>query len=727
MTPLDGVRPPSPALTGRPGPLSRAAATAAAVAGVASVLVAFTPRPTSLVALALLVCFLTLPVAVPFARSRGWLMVAVFGSGALWGVALLGSGSGRPVAIGAFFVWWLVAALATFASVDHELLAERAPLGVLSAPVEARERAERVLNGTGILGVVALLAVLIMLLPALHLPLAGGGGASGGGAEGGGAGGSDGGTGSGRSEGGSGSGGSDGSGSQRDPFAPGDRRVTVEDYQYGDGYDPHPAPLAERARVGGVDPVVMRVRTEEALPLRGLAFDRWSGSGWTSSVALDRPGTQGTGTAPGEPDLVPSPGLDLATALRVHPERALTQEVIVDIEGSEVVFHSGELYSVSGPWRVSTRADGAAMFWPSLGAARYTVTSVRYPLDGGALPSLDATDARRHPVPAPAGVDYLQLPDLDRGVAELAAELRRDDRAAQIESVRRWLELNTVVDPWASGADQPRDPVADFLLDSKRASRDLATTSAIVLLRAQGVPARLGTGYERGVYDQATDTWTIRASDARAWVEVWFGREGGWQVFDVAAGIPLAPAPVPPTPREPFELPGWVVPVVLVAAVATGAGVWLRRRLVRRRELAARPWARVVLDTLDHEGAKRGRHRRPAQSVEAFAAQLSEVELPEPALMEVGAALSRELYSPLPPSPELRAHADAVLARAVAAGEARDAELKRQARAERRARRRRRLSRAALGDEHGPAGAPPAEHRGAGPRNGPLGPPPPSL
>jgi len=58
-------------------------------------------------------------------------------------------------------------------------------------------------------------------------------------------------------------------------------------------------------------------------------------------------------------------------------------------------------------------------------------------------------------------------------------------------------------------------------------------------LRSQGVPTRLATGYVSGERDRVSGVWKVKASDAHAWVEVWFP-ETGWQPFDPTARVPLA-------------------------------------------------------------------------------------------------------------------------------------------------------------------------------------------
>ena len=59
------------------------------------------------------------------------------------------------------------------------------------------------------------------------------------------------------------------------------------------------------------------------------------------------------------------------------------------------------------------------------------------------------------------------------------------------------------------------------------------------MLRTQGVPARLVTGYVSGTRDEIAGVFEVKASDAHAWVEVWFP-ETGWQAFDPTASVPLS-------------------------------------------------------------------------------------------------------------------------------------------------------------------------------------------
>jgi protein-glutamine gamma-glutamyltransferase len=60
-----------------------------------------------------------------------------------------------------------------------------------------------------------------------------------------------------------------------------------------------------------------------------------------------------------------------------------------------------------------------------------------------------------------------------------------------------------------------------------------------LLLRMDGIPARVATGFSPGSFNHATDEYEVRDLDAHSWVEVWFTGIG-WVPFDPTPS--LAPA-----------------------------------------------------------------------------------------------------------------------------------------------------------------------------------------
>lgn len=60
-----------------------------------------------------------------------------------------------------------------------------------------------------------------------------------------------------------------------------------------------------------------------------------------------------------------------------------------------------------------------------------------------------------------------------------------------------------------------------------------------MLLRTQGIPARLATGFAQGEWNEVGGYYTVRQRDAHAWVEVYFS-DAGWVTFDPTPNIPVA-------------------------------------------------------------------------------------------------------------------------------------------------------------------------------------------
>jgi len=137
-------------------------------------------------------------------------------------------------------------------------------------------------------------------------------------------------------------------------------------------------------------------------------------------------------------------------------------------------------------------------------------------------------------------------------------------------------------------------------------------TALTVMLRAIDVPARLGVGFAPGQESWLGGEFTVRASDAHAWAEVWFPGVG-WQIFDPTASVPLAGEYDKSTLADLGRLVqrlAWVLVGVAVALLVVG--VWLVARRVRRRR--AQPWARRFSHRLEREGRRRGRPRQPHET-----------------------------------------------------------------------------------------------------------------
>ena len=108
----------------------------------------------------------------------------------------------------------------------------------------------------------------------------------------------------------------------------------------------------------------------------------------------------------------------------------------------------------------------------------------------------------------------------------LAAGARTEyDLAARIE---RYLRENYTYDEHI-----PRDhyPLEAFLFKDRRGYCQQFAGAMALMLRMDGVPARIAAGFRPGVYDTSAHRWRVRALDAHSWVEVYFAGVG-WVPFD---------------------------------------------------------------------------------------------------------------------------------------------------------------------------------------------------
>ena len=81
-----------------------------------------------------------------------------------------------------------------------------------------------------------------------------------------------------------------------------------------------------------------------------------------------------------------------------------------------------------------------------------------------------------------------------------------------------------------------KDPIAEFLFESKRGFCGHFATSFATLMRVADIPTRLVGGYQGGVYNKVGDFYNIRQADAHVWAEIWLS-EKGWIRVDPTAAI----------------------------------------------------------------------------------------------------------------------------------------------------------------------------------------------
>lgn len=282
--------------------------------------------------------------------------------------------------------------------------------------------------------------------------------------------------------------------------------------------------LGEMASIKKSSKLYMRVYAKDQKKWRGQVLDHYANRKWTSrgSRGLSRtlqaePGRPAR-TIPG--DRTPLTDYFLQEILiEPYTNRALfsaAQPAAIELIGYPVNHSVGDTLSRGGDTRFQK--------------ITYRVWSK--------LPQ--ATQAQLEATTGPLNVahsvkDYLQLPDGLLRLRKLGGELTRGRtswyaKAAAIE--------DHLVTKYAYTLDLPEvgsgDPVEAFLFETKRGHCEYFASAMALLLRSQGIPSRVVTGFSFGEYNAFGGYYNVREKDAHAWVEAYLPGIGWWE-FDPTA------------------------------------------------------------------------------------------------------------------------------------------------------------------------------------------------
>lgn len=156
-------------------------------------------------------------------------------------------------------------------------------------------------------------------------------------------------------------------------------------------------------------------------------------------------------------------------------------------------------------------------------------------------------------VPGPAPDPALDLAGVTPRIAELAATVMRGDSAAEKAGrLERYLMQNYAYTLDYRGRSA-ENPIENFLFRYRSGQCEYFASSMVLMLRSQGIPARLVTGFLGGEYNPFEGYYIVRDSNAHAWVEAYLpdaGARAGWRVFD----------PTPPAGRpEGRQKSSWLL------------------------------------------------------------------------------------------------------------------------------------------------------------------------
>ncbi|HVS00950.1 MAG TPA: transglutaminaseTgpA domain-containing protein [Thermoanaerobaculia bacterium] len=151
-------------------------------------------------------------------------------------------------------------------------------------------------------------------------------------------------------------------------------------------------------------------------------------------------------------------------------------------------------------------------------------------------------------VPGPAPDPTLDLASVTPRMTQLAARVMREGSGVEkAERLERYLIQNYDYTLDFRGRSA-KNPIEDFLFVYRSGQCEYFASSMVLMLRSQGIPARLVTGFLGGEYNPFEGYYIVRDSNAHAWVEAYLpaaGAGGGWRVFD-----PTPPAGRPEARQE---------------------------------------------------------------------------------------------------------------------------------------------------------------------------------
>lgn len=285
--------------------------------------------------------------------------------------------------------------------------------------------------------------------------------------------------------------------------------------------------LGEIGRIQQSNQVVMHVRVEDGgrgynLKLRGNTLSDFDGTKW-SNPPRDWVGISGVG---GTFDVRQLSSVTTSLAVRSQ-HQAINYRVVLEPIGTNVLFTVPSPMYIFGRFREIAASRGQTF----MNTDRDRPTNTYSGISNLAEPTLQQLERATGDYPTEVKQRYLNLPQLDPRIRTLSDEITSKahnefDKAAAINTY-----LSKFTYTLELPAERHKDPVAFFLFDRKAGHCEYFASAMAVLLREQGVPSRIVTGFRGGEYNELTGNYIVRAKDAHSWVEAYFPGIG-WYAFD---------------------------------------------------------------------------------------------------------------------------------------------------------------------------------------------------
>jgi hypothetical protein len=273
------------------------------------------------------------------------------------------------------------------------------------------------------------------------------------------------------------------------------------------------------------DQVVMRVRVEnddKSLPSQSL---RWRG------VALDffdKQGWRKTRTNVTEPVSLTDGFFRFGSVKNLS--QLTTQTIYLEPLDTNFLFAMSKLVAIQGNFNILNKDTEGNVLINRIDPERITYKVY----SNSSQPN--SQDLREDNQPYTAFEKrYFQLPEnMDARIGQLAQEIVTDagvkNRYDKAKTIETYLKANYgySLDLKATG----EEPLADFLFNVREGHCEYFASAMVVMLRTQGIAARVVNGFLSSDYNEAADAYIVTQKQAHSWVEVYFPKEQVWVTFD---------------------------------------------------------------------------------------------------------------------------------------------------------------------------------------------------
>lgn len=232
--------------------------------------------------------------------------------------------------------------------------------------------------------------------------------------------------------------------------------------------------------------------------------------------------------------------------LNVEPtssRQVITQTVVNYIPNSSIIYAAPEVVGSSRQMFVDSSANEAGNELVSAVRSRFVLTlGDQYDVTSR-ISEADVQSLQTASTDYPSWLTdlYLQVPDdLTPETLALAEQLTAnlDNPYDKATAVQDYLRENITYNDQIDAPPADVEPIHYTLFESQEAYCTYYASAMAMMLRSQGIPTRIVNGYAQGDFDENTNSYRVRASNAHTWVEVYFPNYG-WIQFEPTSSIPI--------------------------------------------------------------------------------------------------------------------------------------------------------------------------------------------